>query len=277
MHRRQQPDRLLNPHRPPSQPRRHQPGPAHRQINARNTPRNSGKPRRNRHNVCGRWQRWCGHGRPARELFHLSRRPRTSRPKNDSPQLNRPSRSHQPTNHHPSSSQEPSPSSRRQTDRRHRQHRPQRLQDLRRTRQPPRHARLKSAHPPQLHPQRNNHQRRKQKHQLNHPNARNPHPRQHRNPRPSRRSRSRPPCRPPTFLILRERILLSTSTMRNLHNSPHSTRVPHFSRPSREVGTLTPPHPTGRNAAIPKIPTSTISETTYNRSIPRFSRRSCSS
>ena len=44
MHRRQQSNWLLNRHRPPSQPRRHQPSPAHRQINPRHASRNPGKP-----------------------------------------------------------------------------------------------------------------------------------------------------------------------------------------------------------------------------------------
>src|SRR5271166_4158565 len=100
MHRRQQPNRLLDPQRPPPQPRRHQPSPSHRQINSSHTTGNLGKPRGHRHDS-------CGHGRPARELFHPSSGRQNRRPRNQNPQLPPSSRSHQPTNHHPPRRQHP--------------------------------------------------------------------------------------------------------------------------------------------------------------------------
>ena len=152
--------------------------------------------------------------------------------------------------------------------------------------------------PPQLHPQRNNDQRRKQKHQLNHPNPHNPHPRQHRHPRPNRRPRQqpippRPQLRPELARSLpchyaedrsraqpgeRRGICFASLHHSYCHNSPHPPGAPSSRVLSEWVGIfdfpatrLTQPPPSQKSPPTQ----SAIPHKAYP--VPRFSRRNSGS
>ena len=159
MHRCKQSNRLLNSHRVHSQPRRHQPKSTHRQINTSHSQSKIDKPGARPHGADITVQ--C----ESNDSHHAIG-------------------GHKCTKNQPPGSYHAGSSSLRQQNPRNRKHRGRGLNSLCPFQRPT----ISTYVPAQFHSQRNDHQRRKEKQQLDLSNSRNSHPREQCESRPNRRT-----------------------------------------------------------------------------------------